>query len=73
MRVPITETVVDQLAGVLESGDLDEPANYVGAQFAARDRGYDELETFVHEADAATYYEAVRRAAERADAEIDLR
>lgn len=66
-RVPITDEVVDQLADVLEAGELDDEYNYVGAQFAARDRGYEALATFVYEADAATYYEALQRAKGRSD------
>ena len=73
MRVDITDTVVEQLREVLESDELDDPANYMGAQFAAQDFGFEELAQFVYEADAATYYEAVRQAAKRSDAEIPLR
>jgi len=34
----------------------------MAAQFAAQDLGHEELATFIYEADAATYYEAVERA-----------
>lgn len=68
-RVPITDEVVDQLADVLEAGALDDAHNYVGAQFAARDRGHEALAAFIHEADAATYYEALQRAKGRIDEE----
>ena len=61
-RVQITDTTVAQLAELLESGQLDEPTNWMGAQFLARDFGFDELARFVVEADAATYYEALQRA-----------
>jgi hypothetical protein len=61
-RVPVTETVVEQLRAVLDSGRLDDPHNWMAAQFAAQDLGHEELATFVFEADAATYYEAVERA-----------
>ena len=71
-RVQITDTTVAQLAELLESGRLDEPTNWMGAQFLAQDFGFDELATFVFEADAATYYEALERAAERADADVPL-
>lgn len=71
-RVDITETVVAQLAELLESGELTEPTNWMGAQFLAQDFGFDELSTFVVEADAATYYEALERAADSADADVPL-
>jgi hypothetical protein len=71
-RVQITETTVAQLAELLESDQLDEPTNWMGAQFLAQDFGFDELATFVFEADAATYYEALERAADRADADVPL-
>ena len=71
-RVQITDTTVAQLAELLESGQLDEPTNWMGAQFLAQDFGFDELATFVFEADAATYYEALERAADRADVDVPL-
>lgn len=61
-RVPVTDAVVEQLHDVLESGALDDDYNWMGARFAALDRGHDELARFVAEADAATYYEALERA-----------
>ena len=66
-RVPVTETVVEQLREVLDAGVLDDEFNYMGAQFAAQDMGHEELAQFVYEADAATYYEAVQRAKELDD------
>ncbi|MFB6119038.1 hypothetical protein [Halosegnis sp.] len=72
MRVEITDTVVEQLADVLDSGQLEQPTNWMGAQFLAQDFGFDELARFVVEADAATYYEALTRAADRADADVPL-
>jgi len=71
-RVEITDDVVAQLAELLDSGDLDEPTNWMGAQFLAQDYGFDALARFVFEADAATYYEALTRAAERADSDVPL-
>lgn len=68
-RVPITDAVVEQLRDVLAADILDDEYNYMGAQFAAQDLGHDELATFVFEADAATYYEAVERAKERLEAD----
>jgi hypothetical protein len=64
-RVPITEAVVEQLEDVLEADLLDDEHNYMGAGFAAQDLGHEELAQFVHEADAATYYEALERARKR--------
>lgn len=61
-RVPITDTVVQQLRDVLEADAVDDEHNYMGARFAAMDLGHDELASFIHEADAATYYEALQRA-----------
>lgn len=64
-RVPITDEVVDQLRDVLEADVLDDEHNYMGAQFAARDLGHEELADFIYEADAATYHEALQRAKSR--------
>ncbi|MFQ3318192.1 MAG: hypothetical protein ACI8UR_001337 [Natronomonas sp.] len=61
-RVPITDDVVEQLSELLEADALDHEHNYMGAQFAARDYGFEELAQFVYEADAATYYEAIQQA-----------
>ena len=66
-RVPVTHDVVEQLRDVIEAGLLDDELNHMGAGFAAQDLGHEELAQFVHEADAATYYEALERARERAD------
>lgn len=71
-RVDITETVVAQLAELLDSGELDQPTNWMGTQFLAQDFGFEELATFVFEADAATYYEAVQRAEKQAEINIEL-
>ena len=68
-RVPITDAVVDQLHDVLEADLLDDEHNYMGAGFAAQDLGHEELAQFVHEADAATYYEALERARKRHDSD----
>ena len=61
-RVPITDDVVEQLRDVLDEDVLDDEHNYMGAQFAAQDLGHEELAQFVHEADAATYHEALQQA-----------
>jgi hypothetical protein len=61
-RVPITNAVVEQLQDVIEADLLDDEHNYMGAGFAAQDLGHDELAVFVHEADAATYHEALEQA-----------
>lgn len=71
-RVDITETVVAQLAEILDSGELEQPTNWMGTQFLAQDFGFEELATFVFEADAATYYEAVQRAEKQAETDIEL-
>ncbi|MFQ3284718.1 MAG: hypothetical protein ACI9TI_000388 [Natronomonas sp.] len=69
-RVPVTDDVVEQLQDVLEADLLDHELNHMGAGFAAQDLGHEELAQFVHEADAATYYEALERARERSDADL---
>jgi hypothetical protein len=73
-RVPVTDDVVEQLRDVLEADLLDHELNHMGAGFAAQDLGHEELAQFVHEADAATYYEALERAREQAgvDASADI-
>lgn len=71
-RVAITDDVVSQLADLLDSGELEQPTNWMGAQFLAQDFGFEELATFVFEADAATYYEALSRAAKEADADVAM-
>ena len=58
-RVPITETVLDQLREVVDSGQIDDPVARYDVQALAFDRGHDELVEFVASADASTYYEAV--------------
>lgn len=62
MRVPITDEVVEQLRAVLETDEVDDPVNWMAVQGIAWDQGYDELQTFIVEADAATYYEALEAA-----------
>lgn len=67
-RTPITDDVVAQLADVLDAEVLDDEHNWMGASFAAQDRGHEELADFIYEADAATYYEALQRAKDHKDA-----
>jgi hypothetical protein len=64
-RVPITDDVVEQLRDVLEAELLDDDHNRMGAGFAAQDLGHEELAQFIYEADAATYYEALKQARAR--------
>jgi hypothetical protein len=66
-RVPITDTVVEQLRDVLDADLLDDEHNHMGAGFAAQDLGHEELAQFIYEADASTYYEALERARSRSD------
>jgi hypothetical protein len=68
-RVQITDAVVEQLRDVIEADLLDDEHNYMGAGFAARDLGHEELARFVHEADAATYHEALERAREASESD----
>ncbi|WP_255150469.1 hypothetical protein [Halorarius halobius] len=72
MRVTITDDVVEQLADLLEREAVEQPVNWMGMQFAAQDHGHEVLATFVYEADAATYYEALRRAARRTERDVEL-
>lgn len=67
MRVEITDDVVDQLAAVLETGEVEDPVNWMGVQGIAFDQGYDELVEFIVEADASTYYEALQEAQEQVE------
>lgn len=67
MRVEITDEVVEQLADVLATGEVEDPANWMGVQGVAFDRGDDELVEFIVEADASTYYEALQAAQDRVE------
>ncbi len=71
-REPVTEPVVAQLAAVLETGEVDHAVNWMTVQGVAHRAGHEELAAFVADADAATYYEAVRAAADRADADVSV-
>lgn len=69
-REPVSEAVIDQLAAVLETGRVARPVNWMGVQGVANELGHEELATFIVAADASTYYEALRAAADRADADV---
>jgi hypothetical protein len=71
-RTEITEEVVDQLVEVVETDRVDRPVNWMGVQGVAHERGLDALVGFVVEADATTYYEALRQAADRTDADVEV-
>jgi predicted short-subunit dehydrogenase-like oxidoreductase (DUF2520 family) len=58
-REPITETVVEQLREILESGQIEDPVARYDVQALAHRRELTELATFIVDADASTYYEAV--------------
>jgi hypothetical protein len=60
-RVEITDEIRDQLAEALESEEIDHPLNRGAIQYAAWELDLEELADFVGEADAATYYEALRQ------------
>lgn len=60
-RVPITDEVREQLAEALEFEEVDHPLNRGAVQYAAWELEFDELAAFVGEADASTYYEALRQ------------
>jgi hypothetical protein len=60
-RVPITDEVREQLAEALASEEVDHPLNRGAVQYAAWELDHDALATFVGEADASTYYEALRQ------------
>lgn len=71
-REPITDPVLEQLAAVLESGRVDRPVNWMAVQGVAHEAGHEDLVEFIVAADAATYYEALRTAADRADAAVPV-
>lgn len=71
-REPVTDAVLDQLVAVLETGRVDQPVDWMAVGTVAADLGHEELLAFVAAADAATYYEAVRTAADRADADLTV-
>jgi hypothetical protein len=60
-RVSITEEVRSQLAEALDHAEVDHPLNRSAVQYAAWELDHDALATFVGEADASTYYEALRQ------------
>jgi predicted short-subunit dehydrogenase-like oxidoreductase (DUF2520 family) len=61
-REPITETVVEQLHEVVESGQVTDPVARYDVQALAHRRGLTDLATFIVDADASTYYEALMTA-----------
>lgn len=61
-RIEITDAVVEALREALDHPEVDHPLNRGAVQHAAWDRDLDALAEFVAAADAATYYEALRRA-----------
>jgi hypothetical protein len=61
-RVAITEEVVAQLDAALAHEEVDHPLNRGAVQYAAWELDLETLAAFVGEADASTYYEALRRA-----------
>ncbi|MFB6205001.1 MAG: hypothetical protein ABEJ05_00520 [Haloglomus sp.] len=60
-RVDITDDVREQLAQALDHDEVDHPLNRSAVQYAAWELDLEALATFVGEADAATYYEALQR------------
>lgn len=64
-REPVTDEVVEQLRTVLESGQVDDPINWMAVQVVAHDNGLTELAQFIVDADAVRYYEALQQAKER--------
>jgi hypothetical protein len=60
-RVAISDEVREQLVEALEHAEVDHPLNRGAVQFVAWELDHDALATFVGEADASTYYEALRQ------------
>ncbi|MFC7226645.1 hypothetical protein N0B31_04460 [Salinirubellus salinus] len=60
-RVPITETVLDQLRDVIAAESIQDPIARYDVQAVAFDREHDELVEFIASADASTYFEAVSK------------
>lgn len=61
-RTPITEEIVTQLGDALDHEEVDHPLNRGAVQYVAWELDLEALATFIGEADAATYYEALKRA-----------
>ena len=61
VRVPITETVLDQLRDVVAAESIQDPIARYDVQAVAFDREHDELVEFIASADASTYFEAVSK------------
>jgi hypothetical protein len=63
-RVAITESVLSQLRGVVNSEQVADPIARYDVQAVAFDQDHDALVEFIATADASTYYEAVSRVTE---------
>ena len=61
VRVPITETVLDQLRDVVAAESIQDHIARYDVQAVAFDREHDELVEFIASADASTYFEAVSK------------
>jgi hypothetical protein len=61
-RTPITDEVVAQLDEALGHEEVDHPLNRGAVQYAAWQLDLETLATFIGEADASTYYEALKQA-----------
>ena len=60
-RVAISDEVLAELPRALDHEEVDHPLDRGAVQYAAWQLDLDTLAEFVGEADAATYYEALKR------------
>jgi hypothetical protein len=60
-RVPITDEILAQLPRALDHDEVDHPLNRGAVQYVAWELELEALGEFVGEADASTYYEALRQ------------
>jgi len=58
-KVDITDEVLTQLAAAVESDRIEDPNDRFAVQSVALDEGYEELVTFILEADAVRFTRAL--------------
>lgn len=64
-RVDITDAILEELAAAIAHDRVEDPNNRFAVQSVALDEGYDELATFILEADAVRYTRAVELVQQR--------
>lgn len=58
-RVPITPSILDQLAAVLATGEIADPHNRFAVRAVALAEEHEELAAFIADADAVRYTRAL--------------